>query len=413
MELCSFTSAVVTIERAFRGYIARKQVNTLKLQYKATKLLRKVILGYMKCIRAKQIAEKRKRDKIEDDQPLPDSMEWFEVAMVSQSQIDIVSSFLRDYYVTDESEEFRFDYGSQFIEWILSRNSLIVGIRSKISNEMLGMIAGIPQDVRIDDNVIPMFVVDFVCLHPSVRNQRLTPKLYKELQRRMGLIGRTRMLYTSGSELRNEIGDSMYYHRPLNLARLVNSEFWYPIPEELIDIQEKQYDLSDKQLLSTFRVMTKEDIPSVYSLLTKYLLNPTFRVALVYSIDDIERWFLPIENVMYTYVNCDPYTNEITDFFSFNIVHTTVLQHPILSPLRIAYSFYNVCTSLALPVLMMNALIAAKMANADVFNCLDIMENRSFLRKLNFTVGSAILHYYLTPTTGLSIMSHQNAIILF
>lgn len=37
----------------------------------------------------------------------------------------------------------------------------------------------------------------------------------------------------------------------------------------------------------------------------------------------------------------------------------------------------------------------AKEADFDVFNCLDVMENKSFLENLRFGVGDGLLHYYL------------------
>lgn len=44
---------------------------------------------------------------------------------------------------------------------------------------------------------------------------------------------------------------------------------------------------------------------------------------------------------------------------------------------------------------MKYALIKAKSMGFDVFNCLDIMENSTFLEDLKFGVGDGYLHYYL------------------
>lgn len=37
----------------------------------------------------------------------------------------------------------------------------------------------------------------------------------------------------------------------------------------------------------------------------------------------------------------------------------------------------------------------AKEADFDVFNCLDVMENKKFLENLKFGIGDGLLHYYL------------------
>ena len=79
-----------------------------------------------------------------------------------------------------------------------------------------------------------------------------------------------------------------------------------------------------------------------------------------------------------------------------------------------AYSFYNVSTETPWPDLMGDALVLAKKTNFDVFNALDLMENRyiarvkqvfivnlymtafsEFLEKLKFGIGDGNLQYYL------------------
>ena len=40
-------------------------------------------------------------------------------------------------------------------------------------------------------------------------------------------------------------------------------------------------------------------------------------------------------------------------------------------------------------------LIRAKAANFDVFNALDLMDNKLFLEELKFGIGDGELHYYL------------------
>ena len=44
---------------------------------------------------------------------------------------------------------------------------------------------------------------------------------------------------------------------------------------------------------------------------------------------------------------------------------------------------------------MGDALVTAKNAGFDVFNALDLMENKTFLEPLKFGIGDGNLHYYL------------------
>ena len=66
----------------------------------------------------------------------------------------------------------------------------------------------------------------------------------------------------------------------------------------------------------------------------------------------------------------------VTDFVSFYTLPSTVMNHPTHNTIKAAYSFYNVSTATPWSDLMGDALVLAKKANFDVFNALDLMENR-------------------------------------
>jgi glycylpeptide N-tetradecanoyltransferase len=80
---------------------------------------------------------------------------------------------------------------------------------------------------------------------------------------------------------------------------------------------------------------------------------------------------------------------------SFYHLPSTVIGNTEYSNLNAVYSYYNVATTMTLEELMGDCLILAKAAGADVFNCLDLMENKKFLAELKFGVGDGSLNYYL------------------
>lgn len=114
---------------------------------------------------------------------------------------------------------------------------------------------------------------------------------------------------------------------------------------------------------------------------------------------------------------------KVTDFLSFYTLPSTIMNHPVHRSLKAAYSFYNVHTTTPLLDLMSDALILAKSVRLshfyknihkgsflhtlnsfcfvpiqkgfDVFNALDLMENKTFLEKLKFGIGDGNLQYYL------------------
>jgi glycylpeptide N-tetradecanoyltransferase len=85
----------------------------------------------------------------------------------------------------------------------------------------------------------------------------------------------------------------------------------------------------------------------------------------------------------------------LTDFFSFYSLPSSILQHPEHRTLRAAYSYYNVSTTGRLREGMQDLLVVARDLGYDVFNALDVMENGGLMEDLKFSVGEGHLHYYL------------------
>ena len=116
-------------------------------------------------------------------------------------------------------------------------------------------------------------------------------------------------------------------------------------------------------------------------LLNSYLAK--FDLAPVYSEADVHHWFLPQDNIIEAYVVETPGApGTLTDFVSFYTLPSTVMNHPSHSSIKAAYSFYNVATATPWVDLMGDALILAKRENFDVFNALDLMENRQVVEEV-------------------------------
>ena len=62
----------------------------------------------------------------------------------------------------------------------------------------------------------------------------------------------------------------------------------------------------------------------------------------------------------------NPDTDEVTDFFSFYHLPSTIVKHPIHQLLHVAYSFYNVAMVTPLKDLVQDSLIIAKKVRGDI-----------------------------------------------
>lgn len=103
----------------------------------------------------------------------------------------------------------------------------------------------------------------------------------------------------------------------------------------------------------------------------------------------------------------DPSSKNITDFFSFYCLESTVIKNVKHQKVRAAYLFYYATeVGLQLPMdkaalkvrlnaLVNDALILTKKLKFDVFNSLSLMDNALFLEQQKFGKGDGQLHYYL------------------
>lgn len=80
---------------------------------------------------------------------------------------------------------------------------------------------------------------------------------------------------------------------------------------------------------------------------------------------------------------------------SFYSLPSKILANEKYDMIYAAYSFYNVATTTSLKNLMQDAICLAKRNNFDVFNALEVMDNKSVFADLKFGEGDGTLKYYL------------------
>jgi len=238
---------------------------------------------------------------------------------------------------------------------------------------------------------IEMVEINFLCVHKKLRDKRLAPVLIKEITRRVNLQNIWQAVYTAGKLLPGAISSARYWHRSLNPKKLIDIGFSHLQPRMTMTRTVKLYSLPKVPALQGIRPLEKKDIPSAHILLNKYLAQ--YEVHPVLSPEEFEHWFFPINNIIDSFVISNK-DGEVTDLVSFYTLSSTVIGNATHHTLKAAYSYYNIATTVKLQDLVHDALIFAKNKNFDVFNCLDLMQNESFLTELKFGRGDGNLQYY-------------------
>ncbi|KAI0984193.1 hypothetical protein GJ496_002522 [Pomphorhynchus laevis] len=234
--------------------------------------------------------------------------------------------------------------------------------------------------------------INFFCVHKQLRSKRMGPVLIKEITRRANLKSIFQAVYTSGTVLPGMIGKCRYWHRSLNVKKLVDINFSYLSPLVTLQRSIRLHRLPEKTQTKGFRAMRDEDIPQAHKLLAEHLKR--FAISPVFTLDEFKHHFISRPEIVSSFVVAEP-NGKISDFSSFYHLSSSVLQHPNYNKLNAAYSFYTVAKQTPLVDLMRDLLITAKEMGFDVFNALDSMDNRTFLEELKFGMGDGDLHYYL------------------
>ena len=114
----------------------------------------------------------------------------------------------------------------------------------------------------------------------------------------------------------------------------------------------------------------------------------------MFSVEELSHMLLTVDKVVNSYVAKNA-NGEVTDLCSFYHLHSTVIGNDKHKDLRAAYSYYNVATSMPFSALIKNCLIMARDVGVDVFNGLDLMENKSAFENNLFGIGDGHLQYYV------------------
>ena len=317
---------------------------------------------------------------------LQEPFKWCDLDISNETELDLVYNFLLTYYCDDINDERKFHYSKETLKWFLMPynyyKDLLVGV--KVNGKLVATIFGIPMTIKIYDKVIKMIEINFLCIHQSIRNKRLAPILIKEVTRRTNLHGIFQAFYTASSKLPNVLMNCLYYHRPLNVPKLVDIDFMTKPPKISIQGYSKLFKTIEKPTIN-IRPIKETDFIIACHMLNDY--HKKFNISILF-----EHHFLFRKNVIESYV---VETNGIiSDFISFFFIPSKLLSNQKYSEITRGYLYYYFNTKTDLDKLVENGLYFMKQNGIDVVNCVKQYNNEQFINKLKFMEGTGGLNFY-------------------
>ncbi|KAL0237426.1 hypothetical protein PCE1_000823 [Barthelona sp. PCE] len=366
---------------------------------------------------------------------LPGGFSWGLININDEEELESLFRFLEHHYVEDDLLRFR--YSKKFLKYALSLPNMnpeyVIVIRDA-NNNIVGSITGSPAHYKIRNDEYDVVEVNFLCVKKELRNHRITPVLIKELTRRCNINGIFQAVYTAGKPLPRPFLRSNYYHRLINIEKLIDVGFYDT--KKRIDIEKRIYALPDVPV-TDFRPVDESDLRIIVERLNEY--QRTFEIARLFTVEEARHLFLPIDDVVSSYVWVGE-RERILGFASWTLVDMSVLENPNHDSMRVAYLNYHFLTDFehfncpkperftnrkhpsdvtvadleaceetittlnfehepfvnSMKTLIEKSLIHARDHDeCDVFNCLDNLYNSVYLEDLMFLRGSGKLHYYL------------------
>ncbi|KAF5315749.1 hypothetical protein D9611_004784 [Ephemerocybe angulata] len=356
---------------------------------------------------------------------LPNGYEWSTLDIKDPAQTKEVYDLLSRNYVEDDYAAFRFDYSAEFLAWALTppgyHKEWHLGVRMSSNKKLIAFISGVPMMLRVRQNVIPVSEINYLCVHKKLRSKRLAPVLIKEVTRQCHLKGIFQAIYTAGVVIPTPVSVCRYYHRSLNIPKLVETKFSFVPRNMTLARMIRINKVEPKTTLPGIREMQEKDISQVGDLFKRYMQR--FDMVPIMNIEEVKHNFLSGSGtgkvgdggkgrrsgqVTWSYVVEDPKTHKVTDFFSFYSLPSTIINDTKYGTLEAAYLYYYATETAFEPEaeisgqlkqrltsLIGDALIVANEAAFDVFNALTLMDNVPVLDDLKFGVGDGFLNFYL------------------
>ncbi|KAJ3002882.1 UNVERIFIED_CONTAM: hypothetical protein HDU68_005963, partial [Siphonaria sp. JEL0065] len=270
--------------------------------------------------------------------------EWSIVDVNDENQLKETYELLTENYVEDKDSTFRFDYSREFLKWAIQppgwKKQWHLGVRVKQSKKLVAFISAIPGDLMIHDITQKIVEINFLCIHKKLRSKRLAPVLIKEITRLVNLEGIFQAAYTAGRVIPKPVAQCRYWHRSLNFKKLLDIGFSYVPRDQTVAGMVKKLKLPATAQIPGTRPMQEKDVPQVHSLVSEFLSTRS-ELYPVFTQEEVRHWFIPIKDVVYSYVVEDPETSgKITDFYSFYNLPSSILKHEKHNHLKAAYLFY-------------------------------------------------------------------------
>lgn len=324
---------------------------------------------------------------------LPENYVWYNINTNNDDDINDLFNFLYNNY-NNKGDTFGSFYNKESLKWFMNIsklnncNDLYLAVKYK--NKMVGCILCHPIKLFLYDKIIQSAEASFLCIDNRIREKSLASIIIKEIMRRTYFNICNNIYYTSPLNLPNILCSSHYYHKILNIKKMIDVNFISKPPSISSKSFEKLFRVKDK-ISTNIKLMKEDNIQKCMNLYNKFYQQ--YKIYQIFTLDEFKNKFLSLNNVVDTYVL--EKDNKIICFISLFFVKSRIFNndkytdYDIAQITSYAYEDINLFNDF-----IEDIFILMKQKNIDVINWIEQMSNKIFLNKFNFKEGSGIINYY-------------------
>jgi len=297
---------------------------------------------------------------------------------------------------------------------------------------MLGFISAVPVRVSIYGEVQETAEINFFVLHTDARGKRsgntnLARVIITEITRRCYKSGIRLALYTGAQEMPHAMSRTAYFHRKLNVPKLVSTGF-SSLPDGMsLEQLSAEFAVSSELRLAPGHQLRKfgedaGDAAACHRLLGTYY-NKHMELYREMNVAEVSHVLSNKERVIYSWVITNE-AGDVTDLASFYSLPSSILDTDTdtkVGTLENAYLWYTVATSIPRATLIQNVLMLAKQEGFDAFTALGIAGLPDDLLSNKFVKGTGTLRrerarererlrlFFACARSGVSLLSFTHS----
>lgn len=332
----------------------------------------------------------------ETPEPLIDDFVWVTYDLSKEENKTKVSSFLDKYYGLDTLGEFSKQYNNAYLDWQTSGNKqyIALGVEYTKNNSLVGFIYGHVTKTQVNRKQLDLVETNLLCIHPKLREKKLTCKLVKELRRQFNILGYKYGTFSTVNYLSKPIASLNTYNRVLSAKVLVDTGFIKLDKNITLDTIKKESSLPEKISFDSFIKMEEKHVESAYKLFNQYMGRYNFHP--IFTKEQFKTEFLDNKFITTYVIENEVKDGNVLDFISYyTLVSRVNKKNEKYKTIKRGYLYYYTCLNSTPYKLLQNLLIMCKKYGVDVFTATENMENQYILKELGFDEAPTIHNYYL------------------